>query len=144
MEKIFTSISFEMDVWGKMEAVALFKALADESRLAVIGTLLTAPLCCEELAARLRLSPSTVSFHLKKLEGAGLVRKEKQQYYVVYRANEAVFDLALHQLVTESRSTLEKQERLEEKQRLKRGTKRLVLEPAIPPRYIEGTPIFSR
>lgn len=100
-----------------MNAVALFKALADDSRLAVIGALLTAPLCCEDLAARLGLSPSTVSFHLKKLEGVRLVRKEKQQYYVVYHANEAVFDLALHQLVMESQTALDEQARLVADQR---------------------------
>ena len=37
-----------------------------------------------ELAARFALAESTVSFHLKKLEAAGLLAKRRNQYYQVF------------------------------------------------------------
>jgi len=62
----------------------LFKALSDRSRLSVVKSLIEKPQYLEELAERLNLAVSTVSFHLKKLENAGLVWKEKQQYYTIF------------------------------------------------------------
>jgi len=64
---------------------AVFKALADASRLRILAALLEEPRYVEVLAERLNLSASTVSFHLKKLESAGLVESRREQYYVVYR-----------------------------------------------------------
>jgi hypothetical protein len=54
----------------------------------------------EEIARRHALAPSTVSFHLKKLEQAGLVSSSKEQYYVVVQANEAMFDTTLREIVS--------------------------------------------
>lgn len=45
----------------------------------------------EELAQRLNLADSTVSFHLKKLLHAGLVYKTKEQYYLIYHVCDDVF-----------------------------------------------------
>lgn len=64
--------------------VKLFKALADNSRLKILSTLMEQPMYVELLSERLELAPSTVSFHLKKLEDAGLVTKVKDQYYIIY------------------------------------------------------------
>ena len=58
-----------------------------------------AALTVEVLAERLKLSPSTVSFHLKKLEAAGLVTSEREQYYVVYRAVTEVLGQPLRDFV---------------------------------------------
>lgn len=76
------------------------KSLADASRLRVLNALQTKPHCVEELANRLNLAESTVSFHLKKLENAGLVQKDKEQYYVVYRIRENIFNLTLKELTS--------------------------------------------
>ena len=62
----------------------LFKALADRSRLLIVRSLSEKTQYLEELAERLDLAVSTVSFHLKKLEKVGLVWKEKQQYYTIF------------------------------------------------------------
>jgi len=67
------------------KAIELFKCLADRSRLQIIQSLRTEPMYVERLAERLGLTPPTVSFHLKKLENAGLVEGSKEQYYVTYR-----------------------------------------------------------
>lgn len=65
-------------------SLAIAKALADRSRLLILKTLSEAPLCSEELAAKLDLAPSTVSFHLKKLTQAGLLHVQRDQYYTTH------------------------------------------------------------
>ncbi len=81
------------------QSLAIMKALADESRLAIVSSLLEHPQYVEELAKRHALAPSTVSFHLKKLEQAGLISSRKEQYYVMVAANEPVLDTTLKELV---------------------------------------------
>jgi hypothetical protein len=82
------------------QSIAIMKALADKSRLAMINSLLEQPQYAEELAKRHALAPSTVSFHLRKLEQAGLVSSRKEQYYLVIEANKEVFDTTLRQIVS--------------------------------------------
>lgn len=61
-----------------------FKALADASRLKIIGLLARQPLTVEQMAEMLDLRPSTVSHHLQYLSKAGLVSARAQSYYNVY------------------------------------------------------------
>ena len=61
-----------------------FKALADQSRLKIIGLLAQQPRSGDELAAMLELSGPTISHHLQYLQHAGLVEARAQQYYSVY------------------------------------------------------------
>lgn len=82
------------------ESVDIIKSLADSSRLLILNALLEKSQCLEELAERLNLAASTVSFHLKKLETAGLVSKEKHQYYVIFSVNREVLSISLRDLVT--------------------------------------------
>ena len=82
------------------ERVALLKALADPSRLILVNALLLKPSCVEELAERLRRAPSTISFHLKKLEEARLVTKSKAQYYQLYELRPDLLAMSLKDLVT--------------------------------------------
>ena len=81
------------------ESLKLFKCLADKSRLMIIDSLLREPMYVELLAERLSLSSSTVSFHLKKMEEAGLVRSFKEQYYVVFHINEELLSQPLKSLL---------------------------------------------
>ena len=55
------------------EAISLFKCLADKSRLQILKSLAVGDMYVERLAERLGLTPSTISFHLKKLSDAGAV-----------------------------------------------------------------------
>jgi len=82
------------------QSIAIMKALADQSRLAIINSLLERSQYVEEIAKRHGLAPSTVSFHLRKLEQAGLVSSRKEQYYVVIQANDAIFDTTLREIVS--------------------------------------------
>jgi biotin operon repressor len=70
------------------EAVAFFKALADATRLKIVGLLAQQPYSVEELAALLNLKASTVSHHLAKLAQVGLVSAKTESYYNVYQLDE--------------------------------------------------------
>ncbi len=85
---------------GLQARIGLLKALADGSRLQVVNALLERPHCAEELAERLSRAPSTVSFHLRKLDEAGLVTKTKTQYYLVYALRADLLGLTLKEFVT--------------------------------------------
>lgn len=81
------------------KSIAIMKSLSDTSRLRVLNALLDKPQYVEELAHRLNLAASTVSFHLKKLEAAGLVNQKKEQYYIIYTINDNLFKLTLREIV---------------------------------------------
>jgi hypothetical protein len=66
----------------------------------ILNALRDKPQYVEELAERLNLAPSTVSFHLKKMEGAHLVRKTRDQYYLIYELNAEIFDRTLRELTS--------------------------------------------
>ncbi len=81
------------------ESLELFKSLGDTSRLRVFKALTEKSQYVEELSHRLNLAASTVSFHLKKLESAGLVYKTKEQYYITYHAKDDITNKSLKELV---------------------------------------------
>lgn len=77
----------------------IMKALADRSRLLIIRSLIAKPQYLEELSERLGLAVSTVSFHLKKMEEAGIVTKDKQQYYTIFGVKKDFFAQKLEDLM---------------------------------------------
>jgi DNA-binding CsgD family transcriptional regulator len=93
----------EEAIMTENQTIALFKALADKSRLQIIKNLSKEPMYVELLAKRLGITPSTVSFHLKKLMDSGLVTAVKDQYYVIYHMNEELLGITLKAIIqTES------------------------------------------
>lgn len=64
--------------------LAFFKALADATRLKIVGLLAQKESSVEELAAVLDLSASTISHHLSKLADIGLVSARADGYYNIY------------------------------------------------------------
>lgn len=87
------------------QGISIMKALADKSRLAIVNSLLEQPQYVEEIARRHALAPSTVSFHLKKLEKAGVISSRKEQYYVVVEVNHKILEKTLREIVTSAAST---------------------------------------
>jgi len=79
--------------------INIFKCLADKSRLQIINNLIKSPMYVELLSQRLDLAPSTISFHLKKLEKVNLVYSTKEQYYVVYHLNKEMLSIRLSELI---------------------------------------------
>ncbi len=65
------------------------KALADESRLRIVGLLATSERSVEELAALLKLRAPTVSHHLAVLRDAGLVTMRPEGNARIYSLNTA-------------------------------------------------------
>ena len=73
---------------NQLELVDFFKALADPSRLKIVGLLARQPYSVEELAALLNLRAATVSHHLGFLKYVGLVSARAEGYYNVYHLEE--------------------------------------------------------
>jgi ArsR family transcriptional regulator len=70
---------------GQLEQV--FKALADRHRVKILNRLLQAggqAVCVCDFEALLGLKQPTVSYHLKQLLRAGLVRREKRGSYAYF------------------------------------------------------------
>lgn len=72
----------------EVELLDFFKALADPSRLKIVGLLAHQPCTVEQLAAMLKLRASTVSHHLGFLKHVGLVSAKAEGYYSVYQLEE--------------------------------------------------------
>ena len=72
------------DTFDLGELLDFFKALADPSRLRIVGLLAQAPRTVEELAAALGLTSGTTSHHLRRLAEAGLVAARAEGYYRTY------------------------------------------------------------
>ncbi|MBP3648755.1 MAG: metalloregulator ArsR/SmtB family transcription factor [Clostridia bacterium] len=94
---------------NETQAVQLFKCLADTTRLQLLSALSDGPKYVELLSQLLDRSPSTVSFHLKKLEETGLVEAKKEQYYTMYSLNRALLDQPVSQLALGDRQQLDAQ-----------------------------------
>jgi ArsR family transcriptional regulator len=68
------------------EIAALFKALADPTRVAIVNRLAAAEEACVcDLTAAVRLSQPTVSHHLRLLREAGLIEVERRGTNAYYR-----------------------------------------------------------
>ncbi len=74
------------------ELVAIFKALADSSRLKIVGLLAQQPYSVEQLATLLNLKPSTISHHLARLSEVGLVSARAESYYNMYSLEKSALD----------------------------------------------------
>ncbi|HUJ01477.1 MAG TPA: metalloregulator ArsR/SmtB family transcription factor [Usitatibacter sp.] len=71
-------------------AVASLAALAQESRLAIYRSLVQAGptgLSVGEIGASLPIAPATLSFHLKELLHAGLLKARQEGRYIYYSAS---------------------------------------------------------
>lgn len=101
-----------------MDQIKLFKALSDSSRLNILNSLMESPKYVEVLSTRLKLSKSTVSFHLKKLEEANLVTKKKEQYYIIYSVNPEIFSMKLSSIIKIDKEKLEDEKVREEEYKL--------------------------
>jgi ArsR family transcriptional regulator len=78
-----------------------FRALADPTRLRILGLLLRSPRCVCEMAATLDLPQPLVSRHLAYLRNSGLVEGIRQGFRVNYEINDS------HPLLRQLRPCLE-------------------------------------
>jgi ArsR family transcriptional regulator len=82
--------------------VASFHALSDPLRLQIIELLRSQELCVCELCEQLGTPQSKLSFHLKTLKEAGLVRARQEKRWIYYSLNLAQF-LLLEEYLAEYR-----------------------------------------
>lgn len=68
--------------------VARFAALADPTRLRILGLITDGGLTVNQIARRLGAHASTVSRHLKRLREAGILNLRLRDYHHVHRLNE--------------------------------------------------------
>lgn len=69
------------------EAAELFKILSVDKRIEIIERLKKEPMSVNALAEALGITQSAVSQHLRVLKAAGLVRDERQGYWIYYSLN---------------------------------------------------------
>lgn len=74
------------------EAVKIFKALSDETRLKILAYLQDGELCVCDIIDALGKPQSTVSHHLFLLQTAGLIKSRKQGRWVLYSSDEEVLE----------------------------------------------------
>lgn len=69
---------------------ALFRALGDPTRVRIVNLLANSPepVCVCDMNAGFDLSQPTMSHHLKKLVGAGLLTREQRGTWAYYSLNE--------------------------------------------------------
>src|ERR671939_895927 len=67
------------------EMEALFKALADETRLRILGLLLTGEVCVCDIHESLKIPQPKASRHLAYLRRAGLVETRREGLWIHYR-----------------------------------------------------------
>ena len=79
-----------------------FHALSDPLRIQVIELLRSQELCVCELCARLGVTQSKLSFHLKNLKEAELVRSRQEGRWIYYSLNLSQF-LLLEEYLAEFR-----------------------------------------
>jgi ArsR family transcriptional regulator, arsenate/arsenite/antimonite-responsive transcriptional repressor len=73
-----------------LEAVAALAALAHEHRLAIFRLLVEAGpggLTAGTISTRLRMAPSTLTFHLQHLQHAQLIRQRRDGRQLIYSAD---------------------------------------------------------
>ncbi len=84
---------------GIGEAAAVFKALSDETRLRILKTISHMSTLCEcNLVPEFGLTQPTISYHLKVLREAGLIRSERKGQWVYHQVNEKAVLAAVRRL----------------------------------------------
>lgn len=75
-----------------MSKTNIFKVLSDKRRRDILIMLKDRRKSAGEIAEKLGISPSDLSYHLKLLKSADLVMEYKSKNYVYYEINTTVFD----------------------------------------------------
>jgi DNA-binding transcriptional ArsR family regulator len=68
----------------------VFASLASEPRLHIVELLAEDAIQCQEILAELALSQPAISYHLAKLERAGVLHKERRGTRNCYRLHEGL------------------------------------------------------
>ncbi len=82
-----------------MATAALFKVLADQTRLRIIDLLKEEELCVCDISDALDISQSLTSHQLKKLRDQGIVSRRKEKQTIYYKIKDKhILDIYLNAL----------------------------------------------
>ena len=73
-----------------MGGSSIFKVLSDPQRRGILVMLREGRMSAGEIAEKLGVSPSALSYHLRLLKGAELVSEYKEKNFVYYELNTSV------------------------------------------------------
>jgi len=73
--------------------VQVFSALASDTRLKIVIMLADGKMGCQDILSQLDLSQPAVSYHLSKLEHAGVLVKEREGIRNCYRLHDRISEL---------------------------------------------------
>ncbi len=88
-----------------MKHLEILKIVGNQTRIDILRLLLQEDSYVEKIACQLSLTPATICYHLKKMEGAGLVCCSRSQFYIIYSLNREIFDRPLKDFIGESQGT---------------------------------------
>ena len=77
----------QLAIQDSIQVWAGFRALSDPLRIQIIELLRSKELCVCELCEKLEVSQSKLSFHLKNLKEANLIRSRQQGRWMYYSLN---------------------------------------------------------
>lgn len=77
----------DMATIQRVKTAALFHALSDQTRLAILDRLKEGEQCVCELTDALHTAQSRLSFHLKVLKDAGLIQDRPEGRWIYYSLN---------------------------------------------------------
>jgi ArsR family transcriptional regulator, arsenate/arsenite/antimonite-responsive transcriptional repressor len=80
------------------ESADLFKILSVDTRIEIIERLKREPMSVNALADALGITQSAISQHLRVLKAAGLVKDERQGYWVYYSLNKDTLEICRQRL----------------------------------------------
>lgn len=69
-----------------------FKALSDPARRDILEMLKNKPLSAGEIAKQFDMTQATVSYHLKVLKKADLIRENRKKIFIYYELNLTVLE----------------------------------------------------
>ena len=75
-----------------MAFVDTFKALSDPARRDILEMLKNKPLSAGEIAKQFDMTQATVSYHLKVLKKADLIRENRKKNFIYYELNLTVLE----------------------------------------------------
>lgn len=75
------------------------RALADETRQAILELLMDQEMSVGEIAARFDLGQPTISYHLGLLRHAGIVLARKKGRYIYYSVNRCCLEACARRLI---------------------------------------------
>ena len=75
-----------------MEFADTFKALSDPARRDILEMLKNKPLSAGEIAKQFDMTQATVSYHLKVLKKADLIRENRKKNFIYYELNLTVLE----------------------------------------------------